>query len=84
MVDYREEVRIGPHILERIVEAYRKIRNTLRILAGNLHDFDPAADAVPVDELVDVDRYALARYGRSRRGCCARTSATSCRRWCTP
>ncbi len=63
MVDYREEVRIGPHILERIVEAYRKIRNTLRILAGNLHDFDPGADAVPVDELVDVDRYALARYG---------------------
>ena len=63
MVDYREEVRIGPHILDRIVEAYRKIRNTLRILAGNLHDFDPAADAVPVDELVDVDRYALARYG---------------------
>lgn len=63
MVDYREEVRIGPHILERIVEAYRKIRNTLRILAGNLYDFDPAKDAVPADELPDVDRYALARYG---------------------
>ena len=63
MVDYREEVRIGPHILDRIVEAYRKIRNTLRILAGNLYDFDPAADAVPRDELLDVDRYALARYG---------------------
>ena len=63
MVDYREEVRIGPHILDRIVEAYRKIRNTLRILAGNLYDFDPAADAVPGDELLDVDRYALARYG---------------------
>ena len=41
MVDYREEVRIGPHILDRVVEAYRKIRNTLRILAGNLYDFDP-------------------------------------------
>ena len=63
MVDYREEVRIGPHILDRIVEAYRKIRNTLRILAGNLYDFDPAADAVPRSELLDVDRYALARYG---------------------
>ena len=63
MVDYREEVRIGPHILDRIVEAYRKIRNTLRILAGNLYDFDPAAHAVPRDELLDVDRYALARYG---------------------
>ena len=63
MVDYREEVRIGPHILERIVEAYRKIRNTLRILVANLYDFDPAAHAVPRDELLDVDRYALARYG---------------------
>ncbi len=63
MVDYREEVRIGPHILERIVEAYRKIRNTLRILAGNLYDFDPARDAVPTGELPEVDRYALARYG---------------------
>ena len=63
MVDYREEVRIGPRILDRIVEAYRKIRNTLRILVGNLYDFDPAAHAVPRDELLDVDRYALARYG---------------------
>ena len=63
MVDYREEVRIGPHILDRIVEAYRKIRNTLRILAANLYDFDPAAHAVPRDELLEVDRYALARYG---------------------
>ena len=63
MVDYREEVRVGPHILERIVEAYRKIRNTLRILAGNLYDFDPAKDALPAGDLLDVDRYALARYG---------------------
>ncbi len=63
MVDYREEVRIGAHILDRIVEAYRKIRNTLRILAANLYDFDPAAHAVPRDELLEVDRYALARYG---------------------
>jgi isoleucyl-tRNA synthetase len=63
MVDYREEVRIGTHILERIVEAYRKIRNTLRILVANLFDFDPATDRVPVAELEEVDRYALARYG---------------------
>ena len=63
MVDYREEVRIGPQILDRVVEAYRKIRNTLRILAGNLYDFDPAADALPLDQLSEVDRYALARYG---------------------
>ncbi|MCH7749282.1 MAG: isoleucine--tRNA ligase, partial [Acidobacteria bacterium] len=63
MVDYQEEVRIGPEILARVVEAYRKIRNTLRILVANLYDFDPAADALPLDRLNEVDRYALARYG---------------------
>ena len=63
MVDYREEVRIGQQILDRMVEAYRKIRNTLRILVANLYDFDPAADALPLDRLAEVDRYALARYG---------------------
>ena len=63
MVDYREEVRIGPQILDRVVEAYRKIRNTLRIMVANLYDFDPAADALPPDRLSEVDRFALARYG---------------------
>ena len=63
MVDYREEVRIGAQILARVVEAYRKIRNTLRILVANLYDFDPATDALPRDRLAEVDRYALARYG---------------------
>ncbi len=63
MVDYREEVRIGPHILARIIEAYRKIRNTLRILVANLYDFDPARDALAPGQLTEVDRYALSRYG---------------------
>ena len=63
MVDYREEVRLGDEILARVVEAYRKIRNTLRILVANLFDFDPATDRLPVTELEEVDRYALARYG---------------------
>ena len=63
MVDYRDEVRLGDEILARVVEAYRKIRNTLRILAANLFDFDPAADRLSIDELEEVDRYALARYG---------------------
>ena len=63
MVDYREEVRLGNEILARVVEAYRKIRNTLRILVANLFDFDPVADRVPVADLEEVDRYALARYG---------------------
>jgi isoleucyl-tRNA synthetase len=62
MVDYREEIRIGQEILARVVEAYRKLRNTLRILAANLYDFDPATDAVADGALEPVDRYILARY----------------------
>jgi isoleucyl-tRNA synthetase len=65
MVDYGEEVRLGPEILARVVEAYRKIRNTCRILVANLYDFDPAADLVPADRLEAVDRYVLARYGEA-------------------
>ena len=61
MVDYREEIRIGKQIIARVVEAYRKIRNTLRYLASNLYDFNPA-DRVALERLEEVDRYALARY----------------------
>ncbi len=63
MVDYREEVRIGPEIMSRVVEAYLKLRNTLRILVANLSDFNPDTDAVPVEDLEELDRYAVARYG---------------------
>jgi isoleucyl-tRNA synthetase len=62
MVEYREEVRLGKEILARVVEAYRKLRNTLRFLAGNLYDFDPARDRLPKEKLQEVDRYVLARY----------------------
>jgi isoleucyl-tRNA synthetase len=47
MSDYREEIRVGKEILARVVEAYRKLRNTLRYLLANLYDFDPIADRVP-------------------------------------
>jgi isoleucyl-tRNA synthetase len=62
-VDFREEVRFGPEILARVVEAYRKLRNTLRILAANLADFNPATDLVPPLVMDEVDRYAMARFG---------------------
>ena len=65
MADYREEMRLGDEILARVVEAYRKIRNTFRILVANLYDFDPATDLMPVAEMEEVDRYALARYGET-------------------
>ncbi|MGE3706671.1 MAG: class I tRNA ligase family protein, partial [Vicinamibacterales bacterium] len=49
-------------ILARAVEAYRKIRNTLRYLVANLYDFDPAVDAVRREDMEEVDRFILARY----------------------
>jgi isoleucyl-tRNA synthetase len=64
MVDYRDEVRLGKSVLARTVEAYRKIRNTFRFLLGNLYDFDPERDAVADPQVVAVDRYMLALYGR--------------------
>ena len=65
MVDYGEEVRIGPEVLARTIEAYRKIRNTIRILAANLYDFDPARDSVPLAEMEEIDRYILARFAET-------------------
>ena len=62
MSDYTQEVRLGKEILARVVEAYRKIRNTMRYLVANLYDFDPSADLVDVAQLEEVDRYILARY----------------------
>ena len=62
MSDYREEIRVSKEILARVVEAYRKIRNTLRYLLANLYDFDPSKDRLPVDRLEEVDQYILARY----------------------
>ncbi|MBS1816452.1 MAG: isoleucine--tRNA ligase [Acidobacteria bacterium] len=62
MSDYTQEIRIGKEVLARAVEAYRKIRNTLRYLVANLYDFNPASDAVAHASLEEVDRYILARY----------------------
>jgi isoleucyl-tRNA synthetase len=47
-----------------VVESYRRVRNTLRFLLANTSDFDPAAHTVPVNEMLEVDRYALAMTGR--------------------
>ncbi|GHC53832.1 isoleucine--tRNA ligase [Alcaligenes pakistanensis] len=57
--DYSGELSISDEILKRVVEGYRRIRNTLKFLLGNLADFDPAQHAVPVDQLTEIDRYAL-------------------------
>jgi len=64
MSDYWEDIRVSKEILTRASEAYRKIRNTLRYLIGNLYDFDPSRDRVSIDALEEVDRYILLRYGQ--------------------
>jgi isoleucyl-tRNA synthetase len=70
--DYRDDIRLSEEILQRLSEAYRRIRNTCRYLLGNLYDFDPDRDIVPYIELQDIDRWALHRLqeliGRVRRG----------------
>src|SRR6185295_19840659 len=58
--DYSGELTISNEILKRVVESYRRIRNTLRFLLANTSDFDPEKHAVPVAQMTEIDRYALA------------------------
>lgn len=58
--DYSGELSISDEILKRVVEAYRRIRNTLRFLLANTSDFDQARQAVAVPDMLEIDRYALA------------------------
>ncbi|AIF66300.1 isoleucine--tRNA ligase [Terribacillus saccharophilus] len=60
-VDYQSDVRISDEIIKQTSEGYRKIRNTFRFLLANLHDFDPAKDSVAHADMVEVDRYMLAK-----------------------
>ncbi|MDP2450008.1 MAG: isoleucine--tRNA ligase [Polaromonas sp.] len=59
--DYSGDLAIDDKILARVVDAYRRIRNTLRFLLANVSDFDPAKDAVPLAQMLEIDRYALSR-----------------------
>jgi len=59
--DYTSEMSVSDEILKRTSDSYRRIRNTVRFLLGNLHGFDPAAHSVPIDKLVDFDAWALRR-----------------------
>jgi isoleucyl-tRNA synthetase len=70
-IDYTDDMVFGPQILTHVAESYRKLRNTARYLLSNLGDFDPLRDSVPFDDLLDLDKYALARaaetFDRCRR-----------------
>ncbi len=59
--DYRNDVSFSMESLDRVSESYRKIRNTVRFILGNLSDFNPDKDALPVSELGKLDRWALSR-----------------------
>jgi isoleucyl-tRNA synthetase len=63
--EFTEELRVSKEILTRVVDTYRKLRNTCRILVANLYDFDPATDGVPLDQLDAIDRFALARFAEA-------------------
>ena len=73
-VDFVEDVRISPLILTRLSEAYRKIRNTFRYALGNLQDFNSATDAVPGDQLLELDQWILVQ---------AEDLVARCRLWYT-
>jgi len=59
--DYRDDVRISDEIISRLADAYRKIRNTCRFILGNIHDFDPEKDFIPIGERGSLDRWAFSR-----------------------
>ena len=66
--DYSGELTISDEILKRVVESYRRIRNTLRFLLANISDFDPQRHALPVSDWLELDRYALALTQRLQDG----------------
>jgi isoleucyl-tRNA synthetase len=59
--DYSGDIAGDKKILDRVVDSYRRIRNTLRFLLANTSDFDPRTEAVPLHDLLEIDRYALGR-----------------------
>jgi isoleucyl-tRNA synthetase len=59
--DYSGDIAGDDKILARVVDTYRRVRNTLKFLLANTDDFDPSADAVPLDQMLEIDRYALSR-----------------------
>lgn len=62
--DYSGEISISDEILKRVVEAYRRIRNTLRFLLANTTDFDPLKHTVAVSDMLEIDRYAIAHMAK--------------------
>ncbi|MCQ2958158.1 MAG: isoleucine--tRNA ligase, partial [Candidatus Gastranaerophilales bacterium] len=58
-VDYRNDIKIGDNIIKQLLEVFKKVRNTMRFLVGNLYDFDPQKDYVQYEDLKEIDKFAL-------------------------
>ncbi|MCS7199194.1 MAG: isoleucine--tRNA ligase [Caldimicrobium sp.] len=63
--DYKDDIKISQEILDRLVESYRKIRNTCRFLLGNLYDFSPSTDLIPFESLPLFERFILYKLSQS-------------------
>ncbi len=68
--DYSGELSLSEEILKRVTDGYRRIRNTLRFLLANVSDFDAVRDAIPVEEWLEIDRYALAMTQQLQEAVC--------------
>ncbi|MDO5673864.1 MAG: isoleucine--tRNA ligase [bacterium] len=68
--NYQDDIKVSDEILKHVTDAYRKMRNTLRFLLSNLYDFDPEKDALPYEQLTDIDRWALGRFADLGRRVC--------------
>ena len=69
--NYFDDMRCSTEILQRVTDGYRKLRNTARFALGNLHGFDPERDSVSDEELLEIDRWALAELDGMIRKVCA-------------
>ncbi len=62
--DYSDDIRVSGNIFDRVSDTYRKFRNTLRYLLGNLNGFDPNKDTLPLEDVLEADRWILSRLAR--------------------
>jgi len=67
--EYQADVKMSDRVMTQLSEAYRKIRNTFRFGLGNLSEFDPSRDAVPADQMEEIDRWMLERTADLVRKC---------------
>lgn len=64
--DYRDDIKVSDEILKQVSDSYRKIRNTIRYLLGNLYDFEVGQDQVAIAEMVELDQWAMAKFEELR------------------